>query len=172
MLNPVTCKTAIAVLAICAAACFCTPRPATAQSTSTLTPALLTRLLIAGGIDARGDILLRDGALFRAVRFAAPDDTEITVGVPLEGLRPDTPFLLSSGGIECMLGWSASDGLTHVAGDSRLISQGVFDVLDCILETVFEMVENFEICGADAFCIVDAALMGSILISLCPLYIL
>jgi hypothetical protein len=66
--------------------------------------------------------------------------SEVTVGFPSTGLRRGIPFLLAIDGMAAIVKCSDDGKLAIVAGDERIASSGVFDIIGCILSNALESV--------------------------------
>ncbi len=131
---------------------------------------LLAMLLHSAGAEAEKDLQVHQGFVFQTVTFAGPEGEPVTIGVPLGMARNENRMLLIADGERSFVSWSPDTGLEVVSG-SGLVSQGVFDVVECILGAVDTMISLLRECDG-VTCIVEAALIGSLEISLCPINIL
>ena len=81
--------------------------------------------------------------------------------------------MLVADGIEYGVKMTEDGDLMVINGDAELISQGVLDMVECILLSVEDMLEMLAECDIlDVYCFVEAAITGSLAIGLCPLNIL
>jgi len=136
-------------------------------------PVLLKQVLVSAGIEAEQDVLYHHGILLKALSLKGPEDIPIVIGFPRDGIQKGKPFLLVADGIEYGVKMTEDEGLMVINGDAELISLGILDMVECILLSVEDMLEMLAECDIlDVYCFIEAAITGSIAISLCPLNIL
>ena len=164
----------ILIVTCCLALILCISLGVDARQWQTsLKPALLKQVLVSAGIEAEQDVLYHHGIFLKVLSLKGPEDVPVVIGFPKDGIRKGEPFMLVADGIEYGVKMTEDGDLMVINGDAELISQGVLDMVECILLSVEDMLEMLAECDIlDVYCFVEAAITGSIAISLCPLNIL
>jgi len=164
------CKT---IVTACVALIFCFSLNVHASTGwSTFQPELLQILLSMVGLETEIVDLHREDGFEKGIYIEGIQDVTLLIGFPKRGITKGRPFLLSIEGEEALMELSEEGGLIVIDGDEEFIPSGVSDFVECILDTVSELVQDIHDCGANPFCIVIIALEGVFNILGCIFYVL
>lgn len=161
------------IAAVCAVLIFCFPLNVYASpGLNVFQPEILQMFLSVAGLETEIVDLNRGDGFERGIYIEGIQDVTLLIGFPKTGITKGTPFLLSVEGVELLVELSEEEGLIVIDGDEELIPLNIFDFVECILESIIDVVQGILSCGANPFCIVIVALSGVFKILGCIFYIL
>ena len=135
-------KKCTAVLFVLFVIVFCSSQLAHAGAASaSIKPRFLQASLKSAGI-ASELILSSDTDFSRSLYIPGLNGSAVTIGFPAAGLLLGSPFLLEIDGVTALVTFTRDRKLEVVSGDSRIETVGAFGTVDCILSSVFGMVED------------------------------
>ncbi len=151
----------------CVSIFLCCFTPAHAGQERAVRPLLLHRMLSAAGIETGIIDLDRNDEFVKGVTLTGEQGATLMIGLPAEGLRPGLPFLLAIDGDEAIVQRTANGDLIVVGAPDIISILGIDDMVDCILDTVDDFLDEIDSCGIDPFCYMFASISLSVDLPLC-----
>ena len=110
-------------------------------ASASIKPQILQASLRSAGV-ASELVLSADADFPRTLHIPSLSGSAVTIGFPRAGLLLGRPFSLEIDGMTALVTFTQDRKLEIVSGDSRIESVGAFAMVDCILTSVFDMVDE------------------------------
>lgn len=146
---------------------FCSFKLHAAQGERAIPAPLLQKVLNGTGLEVEIVTLNRDDDYAKGIYIENIKGYTVLIGFPKRGILKETPFLLSIDGEEALVTLSEEGMLKTMDTDAALIPAGIDDMIECILATVDEFLEDLEACGANPFCYAFTSIIFSVEITAC-----
>lgn len=105
-------------------------------------PCIFQQALRAAGLEAKLIGQDEDSDYPMSLYIADLKGSSVTIGFPSAGLQRGKPFMLIIDEYPATVQCTAEGQLVVVDGDQNIAATGIFGIVGCILQTVFNMVSN------------------------------
>ncbi|MCP4714563.1 MAG: hypothetical protein GY868_05545 [Deltaproteobacteria bacterium] len=158
-----------AILFITLSLCIYGPAAAAPKG---IKPGLVAKTLRTLNLETQPVRLLHNLQPVKALSFRGSQGTAVTLGFPGGSIKHGAAFPLVIDDIELEASFTQQDGLRITGDDQLFVSQGIFDVLECLMFALDDMAESVVICDMNSSCIIGSLIVFFIELSVCPINIL
>jgi hypothetical protein len=108
----------------------------------TIQPEIVQIVLSMAGLETEIVDLDREDGFDRALYIDSLGSDSILIGFPGTGIGKGFPFLLAVEGEEIVVRIAEDGGLQVVAGDEAVMPAGIIDVVECLVGTLVDLIQD------------------------------